>query len=158
MRRVILLLLLCLLPALTSAQTTINLTVQDTGGLTWTGSWRVSLNPPTNFGFNTTYTVTSGGGSTSPQSGTLSGSGTATIVLPANANIAPVGTIWVFTVCPSIGACFSQLVTVVTSSPQTLNITPPPAVVPASGGSSVSPNGTASIPGEPGVTAVPFRT
>src|SRR5437773_4059894 len=104
MRKVILTLLLLLAPSLSLAQTTVNLTVQDTGGQFWSGPWYVTLNPPTFGNQRPIYTILSGGGSTSNQSGTLSISGTASISLPANVNIAPSGTLWAFTVCPASGA------------------------------------------------------
>jgi hypothetical protein len=125
MRKLLLLLAIALLPVLCEAQTTVNLTVQDTAGTLWLGPWSVSLKPPPALPPGTGLTIISGGGSVAAQSGTLS-SGTASISLPANANIAPQGSLWYFTVCFSTtGNCFSQLVTVSTSSPQSITITPP---------------------------------
>lgn len=126
--RSITLLLLLLLPALLQAQTTVNLSVTDTpDNQTWNnGTWTVKLiqNPAFNF-TGSGFTLLSGGGSLGGQTGTLSGAGTASISLPANANIAP-QSLWQFTVCPQASAqCFQQNVTVSTSSPQTLNMTPP---------------------------------
>jgi len=115
----------------TKAQTTVNLTVQDTpDNQTWNnGSWSVVIttipggNPPAG-----AYQIQSGGGSLAPQSGTLSGTGTASMALPANSNITPAQSIWSFQVCPQGTpgpSCFVQRVVVGTSSPQTLNLTPP---------------------------------
>lgn len=110
-----------------SAQTTVNLTVTDTpDNQTWNnGTWSVQLQPASgNLSGTRTFTLISGGGSLSNQSGSLSSTGTASISLPANANIGPV-TVWQFPVCPQASAnCFQQSVTVSTSSPQALSITP----------------------------------
>lgn len=109
------------------AQTTVNLTVTDTpDNQAWaSGTWAVQLQPAPGSLSQTRTFILTGGGSLSPQSGALSGTGTASITLPANANIGPAST-WQFTVCPQASSgCFQQGVTVTTSSPQTLNITPP---------------------------------
>jgi hypothetical protein len=111
-----------------NAQTTVNLTVQDTpDNQTWNnGTWSAFLKvaagqPPATGGF----TIITGGGSVANQSGTLSGTGTASIALPANVNVVPANSVWSFSVCPQATfPCFQQEVTVVTSSPQTLTITP----------------------------------
>jgi hypothetical protein len=108
------------------AQTTVNLTVLDTpDAQTWNnGTWAVRILPQ---GFQQTGTITSGGGSLNPQNGALSGTGTASMSLPANQNIAPVGSSWAFTVCPqaSPSQCFTQNVIVTTSSPQAVLLQPP---------------------------------
>lgn len=113
--------------AVACSQTTVNLTVTDTpDNQTWNnGTWSVQLQPaPGSLSQTRSFTLT-GGGSTAAQSGSLSGTGTASITLPANANIGP-SSVWQFTVCPqATAACFQQSVTVSTSSPQTLNINPP---------------------------------
>lgn len=115
------------------AQTTVNLTVQDGGGTLWNGPWTVSILPPSGVVPPPTPTIISGGGSLTTQTGTLS-AGTASISLPANTNIAPSGTHWLFNVCfNATGPCFSQQVTVSLSSPQSLTLTPP-APTPNSGG------------------------
>src|SRR5690242_7077063 len=120
--------LLCAFAA--SGQTVVNLTVTDTpDNQTWNnGTWSVKLQPAAgNLSQTNSFTLLSGGGSLAAQSGSLSGTATAAISLPANANIAPTSN-WQFTVCPqpsNNAACFQQSVTVSTSSPQTLNITPP---------------------------------
>lgn len=124
------------------AQTTVNLSVTDTpDNQTWnTGTWSVQLIPPPGNPSQTrSFTLLSGGGSLASQNGTLSGTGTASMTLPANANIGPAGTLWQFTVCPQASAsCFQQNVTISVSTPQTLNLTPasirinlPPASSPA---------------------------
>jgi hypothetical protein len=130
MRRLLLLLMLCLTGAVSAlSQTTVNLTVQDTpdNQLWANGTWAVQLQQGAGNSDQTrTFTILSGGGSLANQSGSLSGTATASIVLPANANIGPGGTKWQFTVCPQASAsCFQQSVTVSTSSPQTLAINPP---------------------------------
>ena len=111
------------------SQTTVNLSVVDTpDSQAWnSGTWSVKLQPPAgNLSQTNTFTLLSGGGSLAAQSGTLSGTGTASMSLPANANIGPNGTVWQFTVCPQASAgCFQQSVTVSTSSPQTLALNPP---------------------------------
>jgi hypothetical protein len=110
-------------------QTTINLSVTDTpDNQTWNnGTWSVQLQPASGSSQDQTkvFTLLSGGGSLANQSGSLSGTGTASMSLPANANIGPKSQ-WQFTVCPQASSgCFQQAVTVSTSSPQTLNINPP---------------------------------
>src|SRR5208282_1661434 len=55
-----------------SAQTTVNLTVQDTGSTFWTGPWTVSILPPAGVVPPPTPTIVSGGGSLATQTGTLS--------------------------------------------------------------------------------------
>jgi hypothetical protein len=109
-------------------QTTVNLSVSDLpDGQTWNnGTWTVQLQPgPGNLSQTRSFTLQSGGGSLANQSGSLSGTGTAVISLPANANISPT-TFWQFTVCPQASSgCFQQSVTVTVSSPQTLTINPP---------------------------------
>jgi len=112
-----------------SGQTTVNLTVSDTpDAQTWnSGTWTAVLqmrpgSPPPTGGF----VVVSGGGSVSSQRGSLSSSGTASISLPANANINPSQTQWALTVCPQATySCYQSFVTVSTSSPQALTISPP---------------------------------
>lgn len=124
------------------AQTTVNLTVQDTpDSQTWNnGTWSVQLSPP---GLAQSASIQSGGGSLAPQSGTLSGSGTASMSLPANVNIAPQGTTWGFTVCPlSSGSCFTQYVTVSSTSPMSLTIQPPSVRVPANGPATIAYSST----------------
>src|SRR5215472_9978652 len=128
MRRLILILIVLLaLSGRVRAQTTVNLTVSDTpDAQTWNnGTWAVQLigGSP---GQTSAFTITSGGGSLANQSGTLSGTGTASMVLPATANIAPANTRWQFYVCSQQGtACFQSNVVVSTSSPQTLTLNPP---------------------------------
>src|SRR5690349_18995153 len=101
-------------------QTTVNLTVTDTpDNQTWNnGTWSVKLQPAAgNLSQTNSFTLLSGGGSLAAQSGSLSGTATAAISLPANANIAPTSN-WQFTVCPqpsNNAACFQQSVTVSTS-------------------------------------------
>lgn len=129
MRRFLLVVILGLLSAAAAfGQTTVNLTVQDTpDNQLWTnGTWSVQLQPAAgNLSQTRTFTLLSGGGILSNQNGSLSGAATASISLPANANIGPASA-WQFTVCPQASAaCFQQNVTVSTSSPQTLNINPP---------------------------------
>jgi hypothetical protein len=132
MKRLLLLTLLLLVTAASSfAQTTVNLTVTDSpDNQLWNnGTWQVKLQQAAgNSSGTNSFTLLSGGGSLLAQTGSLSGTATAAIVLPANANIGPGGTTWQFTVCPqpaNNAACFQQSVTVSTSSPQTLNINPP---------------------------------
>jgi hypothetical protein len=111
-----------------SAQTTVNLSVTDTpDNQTWNnGTWSVNLTMRIGNNPSGVYTIISGGGSTAPQSGALSATGTAAIALPANANIAPADSIWVFQVCPQASSpCYQQQVTVVATSPQTVALTPP---------------------------------
>src|SRR6516225_4719671 len=111
------------------AQTVVNFTVSDTpdNQLWYNGTWSVQLIPAQGNPDQTrNFRIISGGGSTAAQNGALSTTGTASVSLPANANIAPTGTVWQFTVCPgATSGCFQQSVTVSTSSPQTLTITPP---------------------------------
>lgn len=109
----------------TLAQTTVNLTVQDTpDNQTWNnGTWSAVLAPP---GLAQGASIISGGGSLSPQSGSLSGTGTASMSLPANTNIAPNGTTWAFTVCPqATSPCVTMNLTVSSSSPMSATLTPP---------------------------------
>jgi len=116
-------------PLVTLGQTTVNLTVIDTpDNQAWfNGTWSAVLQmspgapPPTG-----SFTVTSGGGSVATQRGTLSSSGTASISLPANANILPSQTQWAITVCPqATWACQQSFVVVSTVSPQAVTISPP---------------------------------
>lgn len=113
------------------AQTTINLTVIDTSAQTWmNGTWKVHLQQSPGTSGGPPFNLISGGGLLVDQAGALNTVGQATMSLPANANIAPALSVWQFSVCPDASSqCFSQLVTVVTTSPQTLNISPPPIVV-----------------------------
>lgn len=113
------------------AQTTVNVTVQDTpDNQTWNnGSWSVRLVPGPGAQPGP-FTITSGGGSVASQSGSLSGSGTGSISLPANANIVPALSLWSFTFCPLANTqgsaqCFSQSIVVNVSSPQSYTATPP---------------------------------
>jgi len=110
------------------SQTTVNLTVQDTpdNQLWANGTWTAKLQPSAgNLSQTNPFTLVSGAGSILPQSGSLSASGTAAIVVAPNANIGPQSQ-WLFTVCPQgSGGCFQQAVTVTVSTPQTLAITPP---------------------------------
>jgi hypothetical protein len=128
-----LLLLLLLFAGTAFAQTTVNVTVTDTpDNQTWNnGSWSVIWVPvgqPTQQG-----QIISGGGSLNPQAGALSASGTVSVSLPSNINIIPAQSVWKFTVCPQAASgCFDQTVSVGTTSPQTLNITPPSPRVGAS--------------------------
>lgn len=146
----LLLLIITSIPSFVDAQTTVNLTVQDTASVTWNGPWTVVLRPPPGFPPSTIMAITQGGGSTSSQSGTLS-NGTATIVLPGNGNMVPQGSLWYFTVCfSSTGNCFNQLVNVSTTSPQNLTITPPAPGAPSSGGS----GGITSVSSLPGTCTV----
>jgi len=126
--KVLPLLFLLLFAGRLTAQTTVNLTVRDTpDNQTWNnGTWSVSLTMRIGNNPSGIYTVSGGGGSTAPQQGALSATGTATILLPANANIIPADSIWVFQVCPQASSpCYTQQVTVATTSPQTVTLTPP---------------------------------
>lgn len=137
MKTRLLLLLLTILSfaSLAEAQTTVNLTVQDTSSAFWNGAWSVSLRLPPGQPI-TGFSLVCGGGSTANQSGTLS-SGLATMSLPANACVAPAGTQWYFTVCFSVttGNCYNQLVVVGVGSPQAITLNPPPPTVVSGGGS-----------------------
>jgi hypothetical protein len=114
--------------SLAQAQTTVNLTVLDTASNAWGGPWTVSILPPPGISPPPIPTIVSGGGSLTTQTGTLV-SGSASIILPANANLAPSGTRWLFNVCFSAtGPCYTQPVTVSISSPQALILTPPAPV------------------------------
>src|SRR5215475_6757298 len=124
--RLLLFILLLVLVPIAQGQTTVNLTVSDTpDAQTWNnGTWAVQLigGSP---GQTSPFTITSGGGSLANQNGTLSGTGTASMSLPATANIAPANTKWQFYVCSQQGtACFQSNVVVSTSSPQTLTLNP----------------------------------
>src|SRR6267142_4188664 len=130
MKRLLLAFIVCVLMGVSAfAQTTVNLTVTDTPDkqLWANGTWSVKLQQAAgNLSQTNSFTLLTGGGSLAAQSGALSGTATAAISLPANANIGPGGTVWQFTVCPQATAsCFQQSVTVSVSSPQTLSITPP---------------------------------
>lgn len=130
-------LLFALLGAGAQAQTTVNLTVQDTNSTLWTGPWTVSILPPSGIVPPPVPVLLSGGGSLATQSGTLS-AGTATISIPANSNIAPQNTHWLFNVCFNAGGpCFSQLVTISVSSPVSLTLTPPAPILGVGAGSSL---------------------
>lgn len=128
MRRLLPILLLLFVGTPTFCQTTVNLSVTDTpDNQTWNnGTWTVQLVNAGNPGQSSAFTLLSGGGSVANQSGTLSGTGTASMSLPANVNIGPGGTKWQFVVCPQASAgCFISNVTIGTSSPQTVALTPP---------------------------------
>src|SRR5262249_16062298 len=100
MKKIVLLILFRLLAIPCFGQTTVNLTVQDTpyNQLWNNGTWAVKLVPSGNSPFTRTFTITSGGGSVANQTGSLSGTATASMSLPPNANIAPAGSSWQFTV------------------------------------------------------------
>jgi len=127
-----LLTILFALPA--HGQTTVNLTVTDTpDAQTWnSGTWKTQLIPQGQPAGGSV--ITSGGGTLNNQAGSLSGTGTASIALPANVNISPANSQWKITVCPQAAPspCFDSLVTVLTSSPQAVSIAPPSPRVPAS--------------------------
>lgn len=130
MKRLLIVAVTILLWAASSfAQTTVNLTVQDTpDNQTWNnGTWQVQLIPgPGNADQTRNFTLLSGGGSLASQSGSLSATGTASFSLPANANIGPSGTRWQFTVCSQQAtACSIANITVTTSSPQSVTVSPP---------------------------------
>lgn len=124
-------LLLLLAPAC-FGQTTVNLSVTDTpDNQTWNnGTWTVKLIGTTP-GQTSQFSILSGGGSLAVQTGSLSSTGTASMSLPANANIAPTS-IWQFSVCSQQGtACSNANITITTSSPQSVTISPPSIRVPA---------------------------
>lgn len=111
-----------------SAQTTVNLSVTDTpDNQTWNnGTYSVTLQATPGSNVVGPFSVTSGGGSVASQSGSLSATGTASFSLPANVNVSPFGTQWGVTVCSqATWGCFTQRVTITTSSPQTVALTPP---------------------------------
>jgi hypothetical protein len=152
--------LLFLLGTTTYAQTTVNLTVQDTNSAFWAGPWTVSIVPQGNVNPPPIPQLITGGGSLATQTGTLA-AGLATILLPANVNISPAGTHWYFSVCFSAtGPCYNQLVTVGTATPMALTLTPPPPSATSGGssfpvttpqvvssGGSITPTGTGQVNG-----------
>lgn len=110
------------------AQTTVNLSVTDTpDNQTWNnGTWAVTLKQQPGTSGGPPFNIISGGGSTADQSGLLSNTGTATMSLPANSNIAPALSWWYFTVCPNASAqCYSIGVIINPASPQTVALIPP---------------------------------
>jgi hypothetical protein len=148
---VVRLFVICFLLAFgTSAQTTnITLQVTDAGAQSWNnGTWSVVLSsPPGAIPFGPPFTIT--GSSTSvpnqTQSGTLSGSGSATMTLTQNAFISPTLSRWNYTVCPQAGptSCFTQGV-VVTS---TTSITLAPPAISVNAGPGVSVYTTSEVAG-----------
>lgn len=114
-----------------SAQTTVNLNATDTSTQVWkNGTWKVTLKQAAGTTGGPPFNLISGGGLLIDQGGALNGSGNATVSLPANVNIAPAFSVWSFTVCPNASSpCFTQDITVTTTSPMALNLTPPPIVV-----------------------------
>jgi hypothetical protein len=118
---------LLLFPCLVKAQVTLQVT--DTASQAWlNGTWAVQLTPPN--GFSVSQLRTNGNPVPNPtQNGSLSGTGGASITLTTNTSIAPTPSTWYFTVCPlASSACFSQFVSITTSN-QSVTITPPPPVV-----------------------------
>ncbi len=122
-------LLFLLLPIGAMAQTTsVTLNVTDGDGTAWAfGTYSITLtNPPGVNGppFNLVGTTTA----VTPQSvaGQLnSGGGASGIILTSNTSIAPIGTVWQFTVCPTATAvCYTQQVSI-TGPTQSVNLTPP---------------------------------
>lgn len=133
--RKFLLFLLLLLPCTTLAQTTtVTLQVTDASGQTWNnGTWTVnlvSLPGATPFGPPFFQQNTSTPVPNQSQSGTLSPTGSASIVLTQNAFISPSKSEWNFQVCGQTTAtnnCFTQFVSITAST--TVTLTPPALVV-----------------------------
>jgi len=129
---VVLFLFSLLLTIQAKAQTTsVTLQVTDVAAQSWNlGTWAVALQPSP--GNNTPANQLRVNGVLVPnitQSGTLSGSGGATMTLTPNGSIAPLSSTWDFTVCPNATAiCFDQNVTIVGAS-QTVTLTPPAPIV-----------------------------
>lgn len=135
--------LLFLLSALSWGQSTnITLQVTDVGGQTWNnGSWSVQLvsqpgasnqGPP----FLIKGTATPVANQT--LSGTLSGTGGASLSLVPNASITPAQSTWRFVVCPNATIdCYRQSV-IVAGASQNVNLTPP--TIQISGQNGLPPN------------------
>jgi hypothetical protein len=118
---------LLLFPCFAKAQVTLQVT--DTSSQTWnSGTWAVQLTPPN--GFSVSQLRTNGNPVPNPtQNGTLSTTGGASITLTTNTSIAPTPSTWYFTVCPlATSGCFNQFVSITTSN-QSVTLTPPPPVV-----------------------------
>lgn len=146
MRKLLFLLTFMSLPIVAEAQSTsVTLQVTDAAAQSWgSGSWSVLLvSQPGASTFGPPFNLVGGGTVPSQsQSGTLTGSGGASMTLTPNASITPAASQWKFTVCPGpnlFSQCFTQSVTIGGSS-QTVTLTPPAAsTTNPSGGSSVSP-------------------
>lgn len=101
----------------------------DTDGFTWTnGSYVATLVLPTGvFSLSNMSCTTAGGTFSNRYTGSLSSTGTLSVALPQNTNLAPAGSKWAVTFCPqATNGCFSYTA-VITGSTQTLS----PATVPA---------------------------
>src|SRR5229473_1781721 len=129
-RKLLLLLTIVSLPSLVDAQsTTVTLQVTDAGAQSWNnGSWSVVLvNKPGATPFGPPFNLVAGG--TVPnqsQSGSLNGTGGASLTLTPNASIVPSQSVWSFNVCPAQGIpfqCFAQTITIVGAS-QTVTLVP----------------------------------
>ena len=110
--------------------TTVTLQVTDTpDNQTWNnGTYSATLVGTAGGGGTQNWVIT---GTTTPvpnqqQSGSLSGSGGATLTVTPNSSISPAGSMWNFTVCPQASAspCYSQSV-FIQGATQTVTLTPP---------------------------------
>lgn len=123
--RVLVFVLLC--ATLSAAQTTsVTVNVADTDAQAWAnGTYEFDFYTPPGVPNNGTFIFNGATMSTFAYSGSLNGSGTATVSLPDNTFITPSGTQWNLQVCPqSTSPCFTEAFTV-SGLTQTINITPP---------------------------------
>lgn len=108
--------------------TAVTLQVTDGDGQTWNnGTWTVNLvtapgfNPGPPFVIKGTNTPVPG----QTQSGSLSGTGGASLTLTPNASIAPAGSAWYFVVCPNATSdCYRSIQSIAGAS-QNVNLAPP---------------------------------
>lgn len=135
MKRVLFAIAACLLSAAAclAQSTTVSGTITDTGGQAWAGgTYRIEFNAN---GKNPPYVWNGTPFVPAVYSGSLDGAGSFSgIAVPSNTSIAPVGTLWKFTICPAATSpCYIQNLSIVgtTLSVSSL-IRPPPIQVNAS--------------------------
>ena len=116
----------------TMKATSVTLQVTDLGSQSWNnGSWSVNLIATTGSPSGPWFLT----GTTTPvpnqtQSGSLNGTGMASITLTGNDVITPISTVWQFTVCPAAtAACFTQSSSI-TGATQTVSLQPPAITIP----------------------------
>jgi len=127
----------CFALAAFGQSTTVSGQVTDAGGQAWnSGTYSFGFYPNPQYPAST-YTWTGGAfNSQAPIAGSLSGTGGYSVSVPTNSAITPVGSKWILTVCPqaTTTTCFSTPATIITGATQSLNVTPPALVIPATPG------------------------
>jgi hypothetical protein len=121
---------------LTQAQTTsVTLQVTDAGAQAWNnGTWTAVLSSlPGASNYGPPFNIINNGGTVpnQTQTGSLSGTGGASLTATPNSVVTPANSQWKFTVCPQASPvqCYTQFVTVTNTGTQTVTLTPPAIVI-----------------------------